>query len=248
MPLSVVRSLPGGVDSRCYANGGQPVPTAPPGGQTVWLRPEELGNPADASNVTRWPDAGPYGNDAVYNGRQTPPVFVAPAGGRLPAVQFGINKILEWPYHLPLGDAFTVYVAATLRSAFTSRLQGPSLTTTFPLGRGPCDYTQGYLRYNDSLNTVNVPLGFLSAGPYIGFTRRSGPTGEVRLVGVDGTLFGLSPPGPVEVIALNVTFSGTQTTLFTWVSEVLVYPWRLDDDEHNAVLAYLAGRAYALPP
>ncbi len=239
LPLPVIdRTLPSGIDSRCYSL----APAPPIWGPAVWLRPEDLEGTADGAPVARWPDSGFRGNDVLNTDLATTPRFVLDVPINLWSVRFRQGLNLAWPTPVVLGNAHTLYIAARKSAVVFGSIYGPALRTglvTPPQGSPDTRDTQ--TRYATDVESVtmvhagNPPVDILMSA------RRS-PSGVELRVGDESATIALNPAGTVTLRALTVVQSGTAGDRQCYVFEVLVFDRQVTDAEDSAVRSYFNGR------
>jgi hypothetical protein len=246
-PLSVVRSLPGGVDSRCYQTAGQPVPVSPPGGMIFWLRPEELSSLNDGDPISKWADAGPYRNTPTSDPLGASPFWIAGQGGSLGAASFTAFASLSWAYPLNIGPNVSTYLAITPQQGFGSANLGGGL---FGPGAPDKSIFAGLLNrilFGVSNASVTFGLPFMAGAPYVYFLRSAPGSATFGVVGGPSDTVAPALNAVTNYQHLEASGFGTIAGLHCQVNEAICWDRVLADDEHSAVLAYLAGRNY-LPP
>ena len=110
-PLSVVRTLPYGVDSRCYS-GTPPPDVTPPQDMVVWLDAVTLPSTPSSAPVAIWPDLGLLGNPAIQTDPSLQPTVVT--GGGPPTLLLTPSATIGWPNGVALGSSFTIFLTGVL--------------------------------------------------------------------------------------------------------------------------------------
>lgn len=252
----VARTLPMGIDSRCYSERGLPVPVAPMGGMIVWHRPESLPAGPDGTPVAKWADDTGNGNVPTQGIPARMPTLENAGLGGLKAVVFhasgAIAKSLIYGVDstgienaVQLGTEYSLYIAGTTDDLFGT-VAAPSIGVDVFPARSPLAAGQGVMSSGTDLDTVSVgdPVG-LNEG-HVWTVRRQG---ELLILGLDGaTLLTAS------VNALGVSTLGGLIAYITFVparrrckfSEVLVYPFFVDESNHQLTVGYLRSK-YGIP-
>jgi hypothetical protein len=243
-PLPMVdRTLPYGIDSRCYSSGSAPVDHVPPLDMLVWLRPDSIALTPDGQQLTRWPDSGRLGNDAVIQGQLRPTPVVRAAGlAGLTDVRCDGRDRLGWA-GLPLGAVHTAYVVGTLGAQAGPGGYGPGVISLVQQADSLLGTLQSGTYYHDTgvlaLDLTSVPPDSAQLWWYrrtlADVTLGRGVTSLVVAVG-------MAPVTPVLSAVGVVIAPGYATAGRCWVSEVLVYDRALSDQEHAAVVGYLRQR------
>ena len=130
-PLPAVsRTLPYGIDSRCYP-GAPPADVVPPQDMTVWLDAATLPATPSSAPVAIWPDLSQLANPAVQTDPNAQPNVVT--GGNPPVLVLAPVQSLTWPTPVPLGGSFTVFmVGLLLGDVFHPFTNGTALSSGSP--------------------------------------------------------------------------------------------------------------------
>lgn len=241
-PPTGVTQLIAGVDSRCWSSQGLPVPTAPLPQPMLWLTPAGLPPFLTGESVPSWPDVSGFKNTPVQLGSSTAPTLKTVGLGGLPACHFVGGHFLHWPVAVPLSTAHSVYVVGTISPTGFTQAAGPTLygipTNTFG---APYTVDNG-MAYAHSPLTPQVPFAAVRGQAYAFWARRQPSTVELGghnlavgnanispTLGLNLSLLGPAPTVPSNQISIDI-------------SELLIYSCCLDDVNHAAVLAYLAGK------
>jgi len=250
---SAVRTLPGGIDSRCYVNANLPVPSAPQGGMVFWYRPEGIPPGADGGQFTGWKDDG-TGNKPLGMPVATRRPYRLNAGlGGLVSGYFNnptnaTNKLLNTPLDsdslpvpIPLGNRHTLYVVAQTGGTGVAQ-HGPWLLSNLDAPGSNFRCMSTFVRVGGQLAYTQVATIDVTGQAAIWAFRRSPGACEVW---VNGLLQGIVMLLETDVANFVGVAAATVTNLTTrrcWISEVLGYDWPADDANHVGNMKYLGLR------
>lgn len=253
---AVVRTLPDGVDSRCYTRAGLPVPAYPMGGAKVWFRPEELADVAGGTQLSKWKDVSTFRLDLVQSVPTSQPLVTDAVIGTYKAVRFASTQQLVFgqdpstPFvPVVFGPQMSIYVVA--KAAGAGGVGGFVFNGPDTVGMSqPAEALGGRPgaiggNFSGGQSFTAVP-GVATGAAAIYTLRREPETVKYGANGTDVLTTAIDEAAMASLTGIKAWPLAVPAQRLVFVVEVLVYPWQTDPEEHDAIMTYL-GAKYGIP-
>jgi len=242
LPAGLSRSLVSGIDSRCWSSQGLAVPASPVWAPLIWLTPASLPAFPDGTKVASWGDTSGNQLDATQPLSTAQPVLHLAGLGGLPELDVGNPQFLSWS-GISLGNSHSLYVVGTTDSFSGSKLGGPGLMWTPSTGISPLLAAwNNTIGYGTPGHFVQQHYAGTVSRPTLWAIRRDTSSVELTVHALVVATFAIASSVVMTLTQLEATPAGLPASQRTRVSEVLVWPCRLDDAAHAGVIAYLSGK------
>lgn len=250
-PLAPIdRTMPGGIDSRCYEAGGEPVPVQPPGGMLCWFKPETLPDLDDGEPLAKWTDSSGFNRHISQPAAARQPTLLRAAPNWDKAVRlftsgatphtllFTPLRAEDDPTH-DLGTEYTCYFVATTRGSL-SLVCGPAWTGPQFLTGGVLGCLAEQVSTSTDLDTVTYAFDRMDQDGFIWSVRRSGGVVVLEVNSRPINTASIDPAGVAKIEGLAAyPIPGAASRRETWLYEAMVYPYRLGEGDHRHVMDYL---------
>lgn len=204
----------------------------------MWWMPEGLATVAVGDPIAIWPDSTGNGHDGIPVGAPQRPECAVGSAGLKAAL---MNRITGIPFaDLTAWPLMTAYIVATPLGAGLQRAR-PRLGGLGPPGNTAIlNGTPNGPNYRDTISTISAAIPIETGVTELLSYRRNGALLKLVRNGEVYLSTSISSNGEQVFNACSLTTIVSPFTGTAWLSELIIFPAYLTDDQDLAVLSYLA--------
>jgi hypothetical protein len=240
LPVTAARSLVSGIDSRCWSSQGLPVPTPPVWGPLIWMTPASLPALNDGDPVSLWSDTSGYKHHLVNGNTGQQPTLKLVSTGGLSAAEFARGHSLAWSTPVPVGTEHSIYFVGTISSTGFTFASGPSVAGTPQVSGAHLNTYDAGMGYTGYPLSPQLPYAGVRGKAYLFWARRLGSSADVGCHGLASGSVAIASTVAIALAGLLTSANIPVNLEDSFISELLVWPFKLDDAEHAAVISYLS--------